>query len=127
MDDGEKLYQTGVTKFLNEEYAEAIQVLSDCAKQSSHPGALRTIGECYLCMGQPRDAVLYLAASIGIRKNPKASLLLAEALTQCGFLNYASEAAQSAIDQLPHYEQARALLAKITELQKHDFEARETH
>src|SRR3954469_8956148 len=96
----DKLYHEGVHFLLEKEYNQAIEILKVCAHHSAHPGALRAIGEAYLGLSQPREAVTYLAASVGISPNPKAYFLLGKTLLQCGFLSKAEHAVERALDQL---------------------------
>ena len=79
---------------------------------------MRVIGECYDQLGMVDDAIIYLAASIGLIPNPKAYYLLAQALVKAGSLMSAEKAVRAAVAQLPHFNQAVILLDEIQLLRK---------
>ena len=113
----ESLNLAGVELFLNGKYEQAIPLLEAAVESMPNPESLRTIGECYRAMGRNKDAILYLAASLGLSENSKAYLLLAEALFDYGALFPAQKAASKAIKILPHYNAAKKLLQQIEKAQ----------
>lgn len=94
-------------------FDDAIKLYYASFDLSANPHSLRGIGECYMSTGQYREAVIYFAASAGLRPFPKASFQLAEALIQIGCLDEAKRAVERAIALMPHYEAAHELLAEI--------------
>ena len=99
--------------FTSGNYAKAIDVYMASFDAEPNAQSLRGIGECYSAMGLIRKAIIYFAASSGLRPLPKASFQLAEVLCQAGHLDEAKRAAERAIAAMPHYKAAHALLAEI--------------
>jgi predicted Zn-dependent protease len=67
-------------------------------------------------MGKNREAIIYFAASTGLRPFPKVTFDLAKALLRGGHLGEAKRATERAIAALPHYASARALLAELEQM-----------
>ena len=101
--------------FYSKEYAKAITAFQASYDLSPTAQALRGIGEAHSALGQDREAILYLAASCGLRPNPRVSFDLAEVLFRAGHLFEAREAAERALKALPHYKRAAALLETINQ------------
>lgn len=78
-----RLYDEGVAAIRSKNLKAALKKLKISARAFPAPTTLRQIGECLLRQGKPADAVLYLAAAVGMTPSgteAKPLLLLVKAL-----------------------------------------------
>jgi tetratricopeptide (TPR) repeat protein len=114
-DEHYRLYRAGCQYQCEGEFAKAIDALKASFAIFPHSKTAQVIGECLLSLGDRIGAIIYFAAAcgLGMGRQPKAAFLLAEALLDYGCPRDAKRAAEWALEALPHFEKARALLQSI--------------
>lgn len=78
-----RLYDEGMAALRSKNLKVALTKLKVSSRAFPSPAALREIGECLLRQGKPADAVLYLAAAVGMTPSgmhARPLLLLVKAL-----------------------------------------------
>jgi tetratricopeptide (TPR) repeat protein len=78
---------------------EAIVVFQMSAEQSPHFKTLELLGECLLRSARPSEAVIPLAASVGLNKGVRAASLLAEAFLTLKDYDKANDLADLALSR----------------------------
>ena len=112
-DQSEILRHEAFSHYSAGDHSKALELYNSSFDLHPNPGALRGIGECYSAMGRSREAIVYLAASVGMSPCPKASFQLGEELLRAGHLYAAKRAVEDAITRLPHFKAAQELLSEI--------------
>ena len=92
----------------------AIRSFEESAKARPHFKTLELLGECFLKCGQHREAIIPLAAAVGLGTKPHRALyLLAQALYKSGYRSEALEKLNNALEIRPDYAHARELRKEI--------------
>lgn len=105
------LYDEARAALKAKDLEEAIRKLKVSARAFPTPTALREIGECLLRQGKPADAVLYLAAAVGMTppgKHARPLLLLVEALLRAREKSHALLRCQELAAMFPDMKEALA-------------------
>ena len=111
---GSTLYQRGRAAMEAGETESAVRLFQESASIDPHFKTLELLGECLLKLGRHHEAVISLAASIGLgTKVYRAMFLLAKALDESGFRRNAIEKLEEAIAIKPDYKSARDLLEQL--------------
>lgn len=93
----------------------AIVALRESAELEPHYKTVQLLGDCLLRVGRPREAIIPLAAAVGLNRQPNAAILLAQAFIAIGDLSDAEAAARSAAERAPDNPKAKALLENVLE------------
>jgi tetratricopeptide (TPR) repeat protein len=92
----------------------AIRFFQASAQMEAHFKTLELLGECFLKGDQNREAIIPLAAAVGLGNTPyRALYFLAEALRRLGHREEAIEKLNVALQIKPDYKNARTLLGAI--------------
>ncbi len=111
-----QLFRLGEIRFYQGEYREAIELFEESFAIEPNAQALRGIGECCVALERSHEAILYFAASTGLRPDPQVSYELARALLNVGFLDEARRAAERTVAALPDFKMAVDLCDEIRRL-----------
>ena len=108
------LYQDGRKAMAANDLNSAISLFERSTQYDPHFKTLELLGECFLKLGRNKEAVVPLAASVGLGNKPyRALYLLAQALNAVGRKTDAIEKLNQAIETKPDYKSARELLRRI--------------
>ncbi len=108
------LYQKGREAMAANDLESAIRFFQASAQMYVHFKTLELLGECFLRHGQNREAIIPLAAAVGLGNKPyRALYLLAEALCRSGYRQEAIEKLNVALEIKPEYKNARTLMGAI--------------
>ncbi len=108
------LYQDERKAMATNDLKSAISLFEQSIQSDPHFKTLELLGECFLKLGRNKEAVVPLAASVGLGNKPyRALYLLAQALNAAGRKTDAIEKLNQAIEMKPDYKSARALLSNI--------------
>ena len=110
-DRAHNLYESGRTLMGAGELERAIQAFSDSVAIYPHFKCLELMGECFLALGHPTQAVAPLAAATTLNRQVRAPSLLAQALLSIGEYRRAAELATSVLARSPGNRVAQAVLA----------------
>jgi len=111
---GSALFHEGRDAFDRGEYDKALPLLRRSGNLYPHFKAYELAGDCLLRLGDPAEAVLYLAAAAGLgNRQSRARLLLARALLETGDHETAALKLEEALELNPNYRTARELLAEL--------------
>lgn len=92
----------------------AIQLFEESATAGPHFKTLELLGECLMKLGRHRQAIIPLAAAVGLgTKAFRAMFLLAKALDETGSRRDAIEKLEEAVAVKPDYKAARDLLEQL--------------
>ncbi len=95
-------------------YTAAIDMLEKSASAIPHYKTYESIGECYVELRKPINAVLFFAAAAGIgNRQFRSFFLLGRTLFEIGEVEGAREKLRNAISLNPNYKEARDLLESI--------------
>jgi tetratricopeptide (TPR) repeat protein len=100
----------------------AITAFRQSAEMNPHYKTLQLLGDCLLRLGRAREAIIPLAAAVGLNRQYTAPMLLAQAFVAIGDLSKAEMAACKAVDIAPDNRKAKALLETILEARRVEFE-----
>ena len=106
-------YEAGRAAMDNARYREAIDHFEASLEAGVHFKTLELLGECRLLTGQPRKAVVPLAAAVGLNDSQRSAYLLAQAHFALDDTVAALRACDEAIRRVPHYRRAKELRQKI--------------
>lgn len=96
------------------DFDSAIRFFQASAQIDAHFKTLELLGECFLKRNQSREAIIPLAAAVGLGNKPyRALYFLAEALRRSGHRAEAIEKLNLALQIKPDYKNARTLLVAI--------------
>jgi tetratricopeptide (TPR) repeat protein len=99
-----ELYRAGKAAVERGDFDAAVVLLRDSLAALPHFKTTELLGECLLDKGRLKEAVVYLAAAVGLGNRAfRALSLLVTALAQCGDKLGALEQAQKAWDIPPSY------------------------
>ncbi len=99
------------------DYQTAIREFEDSVSISPHFKTLELLGECKLKIGKPSEALIPLAASIGLATNGyRAMYLIATAYLDLGETREAKKFAERALNAKSDYRAARELRDKLAGL-----------
>ncbi len=116
------LYDLGRELYKQEKYAEALYYFELSAKMVSHYKTLELLGECYDKCGREAEAISALAASVCLKKQPRARILLAEILINSkdvhGECDMIERLLREALVTQPTNRKANELLKQNEELRK---------
>lgn len=108
------LYQEGRLAMDKRDFTKAIKSFELSSQLSPHFKTLELLGECLLNINKPNEAILALAASIGLGSKPfRARYLLGRALIQIDEKSDAAYQLNEAITLKPDYKTARDLLKTL--------------
>lgn len=94
----------------------AIEKLTKSAEMSPHFKTYECLGESYLLLGEPQQAIMFLAAAAGLgNRQFRSYFLLAQALLGLNELEKAREKLNQALAMNPEYKAARELLSSISD------------
>jgi tetratricopeptide (TPR) repeat protein len=103
-------YKAGRAEMERGNFQAAIQYFSKSVEHLPHFKTLELMGECYLTLGNPREAIVPLAAAIALGSNEfKASYLLSRAFLELGERNDALKYVTRALEMKPDFKRAREL------------------
>ena len=109
-----KLYQDGRIAMEKRDYRVALENLQQSAAFLVHFKTHELIGECYLELGKPGDAIVHLAAAAALgNKQVRPYLLLAKALKATGEVYQARGMLQKSLSINPNYRSAKEFLKEI--------------
>ena len=105
------LYQKGRAAMAANDLDSAIRFFQSSAQAEPHFKTLELLGECFLKRDQSREAIIPLAASVGLGNKPyRALYLLAHAPDRSGHRDEAIEKLTLALQMKADYKAARTLL-----------------
>ena len=113
MSDGLTEYDAGRSAMDKGRYEEAIRHFTASLEASLHFKTLELLGECQVLAGRPRDAVVPLAAAVGLNGGQRPAFLLAQAQLNIDDTTAAFRACDEALRRAPHYRRAVELRRKI--------------
>ena len=112
-DEAGALYSAGRASLDAGDRAGAIERLRQSAVLTPHFKTFELLGECLLEAGQLGDAIVYLAAAVGLgNRQFRSRYLLARALIATGETGHAIDKLREALELQPTYRAARELLAE---------------
>jgi tetratricopeptide (TPR) repeat protein len=110
LDDSHKKYLAGRTLMASGDYAGAIDFFESSNRAYPHFKTLELLGECQLGLGNPFEALIPLAAAIGLGSNAfRAAYLLAQAFADLGEKKDALIYVERALVMKPDFKRARQL------------------
>jgi tetratricopeptide (TPR) repeat protein len=105
------LYQKGREAMAANDLDSAVRLFRSSAQAAPHFKTLELLGECFLKRDQNREAIIPLAAAVGLGNKPyRALYLLAQALDRSGHRDEAIEKLTLALQIKADYKNARTLL-----------------
>ena len=103
-------YAAGREAMNSSDYARAIKLFEESIRLSPHFKTLELLGECRLKIHQPSEAIVPLAAAVGLGTNAfRAMYLLAQAFSECGDKKTALKYVERALQMNSEFRQARDL------------------
>jgi tetratricopeptide (TPR) repeat protein len=110
LSSSERLYREG-RRFMDAgAWEQAIQRFTASVEAAPHFKTLELLGECFLELGRPKDAVVPLAAAARLNPQPRAPSLLALALARAGRAEDARTIAEEVLADHPGNRLARRVL-----------------
>jgi tetratricopeptide (TPR) repeat protein len=106
----QRVYSAGREKLAVGDIEGAIALFEESAQIEPHFKTLELLGEAWLRLGQPKRAVVPLAAATALNEQVRAPSLLAEALLALGDQILAHRIAEIAIAREPNNKKAGAVL-----------------
>lgn len=114
-DEGLHLYNDGRSAMEAGNYQLAVKKFEESIRIAPHFKTLESLGECLLLLNQFTEAIVYLAAAVGLgNKQFRPRYLLAKALSATSDVPGAIEKLQEALDINPNYQRARELLNELS-------------
>ncbi len=108
------LYHQGREAMAAGDLESSIRFFEESAQIEPHFKTLELLGECFLKRGQHGEAIIPLAASVGLGNKPyRALYLLARALHTVGRRAEAIEKLNQTVQMKPDYKSAKELLDSI--------------
>lgn len=86
---------------------EAVTILEESSRIFPHFKTLELQGECLSKLGRKLEAIIPLAAAVGLNKGVRAASLLAEVFLSLGDTDKARDAAEEALRRDPNNRKAR--------------------
>lgn len=109
------LYEEGRQFFDNKNFELASEKFKESCNLFPHFKTLELLGECFLKQEKYNQAIIYLAAAVGLgNKSYRSYYLLAKALLEVGEVNKAIEKLKEALILNPNYKEAEKLLLAIS-------------
>jgi tetratricopeptide (TPR) repeat protein len=118
VDMARELYEAGRAALVAGDLDTAIAHLHESIAEYPHFKALELLGEAWLRKGEPRQAIVPLAAATTLNAQVRAPSLLAEALLALGDQLEAHRVARLALDRDPNNKKARAVIEATGEAYK---------
>lgn len=110
----QKSYDAGRSAMEADDFESAIVAFTESLAHAPHPKTFELLGECLMQRDRPHDALVYLAAAVGLGRNAfRARFLLARALIAVGEHQKAIEHLEDLIEANPTYKSARELLESL--------------
>jgi uncharacterized protein (TIGR00725 family) len=97
-----ELYEQGRAHLKAGRLQEAVEAFRSSAEVSPHFKTLELLGECYVLLGEPKRAIVPLAAASTLNEQSRAPSLLAQAFKQLGDAQRAAEMARFALARDAH-------------------------
>lgn len=94
-------------------FEEAIGLFSESIRFNPHFKTLELLGESLIRVGRLREAIVPLAGAVGLNRQARAAILLAETFLALEDLPAARSQAEIAITREPHSTRAREIVAAI--------------
>lgn len=109
--DSYALYIAGRTAMDSGDLQIAVERFKESVRGMPHFKTLELLGDCLMRLGEPGEAIVFLAAAAGLaRKQSKPRYLLAKCLVDLRRMNDAIEFLEQALELNPNYKAARELL-----------------
>lgn len=103
-------YEAGRVAMEKADFDRAILLFEESVKLSPHFKTLELLGECKINIGRPSEAILPLAAAVGLGTNAfRAMYLLAKAYSEMGDRKTALSFSEKALQMNPNFKRAREL------------------
>lgn len=104
--DASDLYHKARALMDRNQLEEAIIIFQNSAELSPHFKTLELLGECYVRLNRLREAIIPLAAAVGLNKGVRAAALLAEVFLNLKDYDKAKEMAEMALSREPSNKKA---------------------
>lgn len=121
VDEASQLYHNGRALMQSGDFQGALARLQGSVLINPHAKTLQLLGDCLLMLGRPMDAIIPLAASKGLNRQPVAPMRLAEAFLAIGDVVSAKALAEEAVAILPHHGPAHDVLNRAIEAHRKEF------
>jgi tetratricopeptide (TPR) repeat protein len=106
LSDASDLYHKARALMDKNSLEEAIILFQNSAELDPHFKTLELLGECYIRLNRLREAIIPLAAAVGLNKGVRAASLLAEVFLNLKDYDKAKEMAEIALSQEPNNKKA---------------------